>query len=1109
MPEDTNGQQAGAGAQQPAVHYAQNIKPPTALDTESNAAGNWKLWKQKWDIYLTTSGHAGQPNKFISSLLLNQIGDAGLEVYNGMKFVAPYADKEDPDHIVKNLDTHFLGKTKEFFERFKFNSRDQENDESIDMYTAALRNLGKTCGFCDCMRDKLLMDRLILGVHNNKSRENLISQGKLDLNSAIDILRGMEAAQRQIKEMQSKNAEEIHKVDKRAFKSRPKPTKWDDSSKFDRSNYDNGQKKRDRDTPLKCKFCGKIHVMRKSECPAWGKKCIACDQPNHFRNSEICKKKNFRPVNAIHTGYYSDTSSAGESISCITADIKAITSPEDHPIYCKMLINKMLVKLQVDCGATVNILPRQYIAESDIRKESVNLRMWNNTAMKALGKSKVKTVNPKTGEKWHVDYVIVEDNLTPLLSRKAAEKMNLITVNYDNFELVRAIHPQTTSTNDFPQVFDGKLGSLPGPKVHLSMEADSKPVIRPPRTHPEAMRVKVKEELDRMEHAGILQRIDKPTDWVNQMSVAEKKSGAIRICLDPRPLNLVMKCEHYRLPVLDDILPQLIGSKVFSVCDLEQGYLHCELDEESSLLTTMATPFGRYNWRRLPYGLTVSAEIFQKKLHQALEGLMGVHCVADDCVVHGENVADHDDKMNKLFHRCTEQGIRLNKQKCKLRLSEIPFLGHIISAEGLKTDPAKIEAVINMATPTCKESVERLKGTVNYLARFVPLLSQVLHPIAQLTHKDVEWNWGPIHDQAFEKVKMLLTEALVLAYFDPKKQLIIQCDASKYGLGAALLQEEKPLAYASRALTDVETRYAVIEKEMLAIIFALEKWHQFTYGRKVIVNSDHKPLESITCKPLDRAPKRLQGMLLRALAYDIEVKYLEGSKMFLADTLSREYLPASSNDQSEFETINAVKFLPMREERIEQIRLATENDPTLESLKATIQHGWPDKKDTPPLVMPYYTIKDELAVTDGLVFRGERLVVPENMRSEIKKDIHMGHTGIEGCLRRARELVYWPGMNSEIKSWIQMCDTCQEYGKSHPKESLLSHEIPERPWQKVGIDLFSYKEKDYLVATDYRSNFWEIDYMTSTAAKAVIKKLKAHFARWGIPDTVVTDCGPQ
>ena len=438
-------------------------------------------------------------------------------------------------------------------------------------------------------------------------------------------------------------------------------------------------------------------------------------------------------------------------------------------------------------------------------------------------------------------------------------------------------------------------------------------------------------------------------------------------------------------------------------------------------------------------------------------------------------------------------------------------MGHVVSNKGLKPDPSKVEAILKMEPPTDKAGVERLRGTVNYLSRFVPKLTDVMRPISDLTRPDIEWSWTSSHDKAFEEVKHLLTVAPVLAYFDPSKELSIQCNASAQGLGAALLQEGRPLAYASRALSDTETRYATIEKEMLAIVFALEKWHQYTFGRPLTVYSDHKPLEAIMKKPLDRAPKRLQGMLVRALTYDIKVQYLKGKDMFLADTLSRASLPYTSvNDQEEFEIINALKYLVMPDARIREIRQHTNDDLALQLLKQTIQEGWPDHQSAlPPLVVPYFSIRDELAVTDGLVFRGERLVIPKSLRSQIKKDIHCGHQGIESCLRRAREHVFWPGMNKEVKEWIQTCEACREFEQTPCKETLISHEIPDSPWQKIATDLFTFKNKEYLVTVCYRSNFWEVDRLYNTKSSTVIKKLKAHLARYGIPKQLVTDNGPQ
>lgn len=231
---------------------------------------------------------------------------------------------------------------------------------------------------------------------------------------------------------------------------------------------------------------------------------------------------------------------------------------------------------------------------------------------------------------------------------------------------------------------------------------------------------------------------------------------------------------------------------------------------------------------------------------------------------------------------------------------------------------------------------------VNYLARFLPRLSEVIQPITKLTRKDQAWIWGEEQDRAFTEIKKLVTQAPTLMYYDVDKPLIIQCDASKQGLGAVLLQDGKPVAYASRALRDAETRYTQIEKEMLSIVWSLERFDQYTFAKHTTVQRDHKPLEALMKKPLSKAPKRLQGMMMRLLRYDVDVIYRKGADMHLADMLSRAFLPETSTEQHEFEYVNATKHLPIKAERLKQIQEATNQDETLQTLQKVIIHGWPD-----------------------------------------------------------------------------------------------------------------------------------------------------------------------
>jgi hypothetical protein len=244
--------------------------------------------------------------------------------------------------------------------------------------------------------------------------------------------------------------------------------------------------------------------------------------------------------------------------------------------------------------------------------------MWKKTAVKPLGECVLKFKKPKTGRKHNVRFIVVSEKLRPLLSRQAAEKMGLITINYAMFKAVNAVTGVTSEDN--PTVFDGGLGKMPG-TVHLVVRDDIPATVCPPRKVPVSIRDKVKAKLEDMEAKGIIEKMDEPSDWVSQMAVTVKKNGDLRICIDPRPLNKALKREHYPMPVLDDILPDLSKARVFSRLDLQDGYWHCELDEESSKLTTFQTHIGRYRWKRLPFGLNASAQIFKKRLKTTLEGL--------------------------------------------------------------------------------------------------------------------------------------------------------------------------------------------------------------------------------------------------------------------------------------------------------------------------------------------------------------------------------------------------------------------------------------------------------------------------------------------------------
>ena len=425
---------------------------------------------------------------------------------------------------------------------------------------------------------------------------------------------------------------------------------------------------------------------------------------------------------------------------------------------------------------------------------------------------------------------------------------------------------------------------------------------------------------------------------------------------------------------------------MFAVLYVRNGFWHVKLDERSSRLTTFNTPFGRYRYKRMPFGISSAPEVFHKKMHQLIEGLDGIEVVADDFVVVGygrtseEANLDHDQRLRTFLERCRERGEKLNIDKFTLRQREVRFIGHIATADGLCVDPAKVKAIVDMPIPTDVVGVQRLLGLAQYLAKFMPHLSDITKPLRDLTRQHCEWMWHTTQQAAVDELKKAVTSAPVLRYYDLKEEVTIQCDASQSVLGAALLQNGQPVAYASRALTSAETRYAQIEKELLSIVFACDRFEAYIYGRdNVHVEMDHKPLESIVVKPLNCAPKRLQRMLLRLQKYTLDIKYKKGAYMYLADTLSRAYLQDVNACETEhdLEEVDHRQSLLVTNERWQQLDHASAEGSVTQKLVETILKGWPDKRaDVPESIRPYYDSIDELTVQGNLVSKGQQLVVP-------------------------------------------------------------------------------------------------------------------------------------
>ena len=928
-------------------------------------------------------------------------------------------------------------------------------------------------------------------------REKCLDQADaLTCEKAIDIGRNYETNLSSLKRLASDEDPTVNAL----YQDKRPPWNRRLRSKKSKEKTEKGAEAKEVESKHKCGRCG--HDKAHKKCPAMGQQCRHCKKMNHF--SKFCLSKEVHLVVADSDQETDEEESEDESLYVYS--VKSSSVPEDEQFYEVIMVEDTEVRFQLDSGAKANVMS-QKTYENLRRKPSLTK---TNTVLISFSKHRLTPCGEVVLSAKYKDNVedvkffVVEPEVESVLSGNICVKLGLIKRVH---QLTSDTPPaKTVELDDYPELFKG-LGCLPG-TYRIELADGATPVVHAPRKIPVPQREKVVEELKRMEQLGVIVRQEEPTEWVNSLVVVQKPNGSVRLCIDPRDLNAAMKRSHYPMKTVDEVASRLQGANTFSILDAKSGFWQLKLDEESSLLCTFNTPIGRYRFTRLPFGVKCAPEIFQRTMDQMVEDLDGVEVIMDDVIIAGDE-STHDERLQRFLERASKKGLQLNKEKCKIRQREVPYVGHLLTAEGLKIDPQKVKAIHEMPEPKTKEDVKRLLGFVQFLSRYLPGLSTADAPLRELEKSDVLFHWDYPQKESFKKIKQVVSQAPVLQYYDVNKPVTIQCDASGKGLGAVLLQDHKPVCYASRALTDIETRYALIETEMLAVVFACRKFHQYIYGRSVVIETDHKPLQAISTKPLSQVPLRLQKMILNVRGYDVEIRYIPGSKQVLADTLSRASVQSDdSGAEEEFKEINLV--LSVSDEHHEEFQKETKTDPELQAVLAMVKIGWPDTKVQVPVeARPYWTFRDEVATTDGLLFKGTRLIVPKSLRPEMLRQIHKSHLGIAKCRQRARDVLFWPGMSVEIEQMVTNCSVCADYARKQPSEPLKPSAPPKYPWKKIGTDLFEFRGEHYLLSVCYRSKFIEVTKLDFLRSGAVIEELKRQFGVHGIPAEVVSDNGPQ
>ena len=679
------------------------------------------------------------------------------------------------------------------------------------------------------------------------------------------------------------------------------------------------------------------------------------------------------------------------------------------------------------------------------------------------------------------------------------------------FELVKSVrNVSEVIEKKYPKLF-GKLGVLPD-VFRINLKEDAQPLcLNVPRRLPIGLRQGTKNELERMENLGVIEKVEKPTSWCSGMVVAPKSNGKVRICVDLTQLNKSVMRETYPLPHLEDTLASLEGSRYFSKMDANSGFWQIDLAEESRDYTTFITPFGRYRYRKMPFGISAAPEFFQRQMNKILDGLNGVVCMMDDILVVGSTKEEHDSRLAEVLKKVEEAGMTLNKDKCVFGVQEVKFLGHILNKDGIGVDPEKEKAIREMPAPTDRKGLQRFLAMVNYLSRFSPLISEVEVPLRELDRKKNDWVWLEIHQKSFEKVKEIITSSPLLALFDYNKKHRVTADASYHSLGAALLQEQesgewKPVAYASRKLTDAEKRYGQIEKEALSITWACEKFDFYLVGRNFEIETDHKPLIPLLgTKDLSELPLRVQRFKMRLMRYSYDIFHTPGSKMFIADLLSRPPTGEEVTKIARIEMHIASIILAEDDALVKEIKRQAEIDQDYQMIVRAIREGWP--RTVKGELKKVRSNGDLLSEKEGLIMMNSRLYIPQAMRRDMLERLHSGHQGIVKTYRRSQDSVWWPSIRKEIIDMVEECPKCIKYRRMQ-QIPLQQTELPEQPWNHIASDLFEFEGNNYALFVDYYSRWIEVLEMRGQTGADLVKRFRPLIARFGAPSKIRTDNGP-
>jgi transposase InsO family protein len=1125
-----------------------NTPPPAAMKLlhPDRMAVEWQEFHEHFKLWLSASGFSSEPSSRKRDMLLNLGGKPVREIYSTFGI-----ENATYDEAVSRLDAYFKPRVNLHYEKWLLRSQKQDANEALDDYLIRIQRQADRCGYGE-RREEALLEAMMDGIHCGPLRDKLLRKGStLTFQKAVEISRTFFAHKAQANEMinpkypmHAFEAADTNAVAVRAPLSgqgRVGGTSVGRNLRMPvaaRSHWGNqaaaeGFGNSSANQGSGCTFCGRHHV--RGNCPAYQQKCNNCGKLGHF-SAKCSQQRNQMPAAAIN---YDQVHHNVENRRDVDRDLVANLATGNNWFFGQVdgdeprrlwhvrgkLCNKLFFWL-VDSGSVGNIISSYTYSILEcppvLQQTDLVLTAVGGQTLPVLGFFHAP-ISIKVGTLGVIARFLVV-NLpagqrdTKIMGLDLACALGLIQIPRNPVFGLDQRSSSAPFVKAFPDVFEG-VGLIKDFVVDFDVDSTVSPAVCGATKVPFQLLPKYKETLATMEAGGVIRRNDKPSRWVNRVQLVVKKDGSLRPCLDPKQLNRALNRPRTHIPTVSEMVVKIRDRhgrmpRFFAKLDCRAGFWQCKLSEQAQEYTTFATPWGRYCFCRLPFGLSLAPEVFHRVVAEKFSGIDGLVTYFDDILVSSFTIDGLNQLIQKTLTRAREIGLTFNLEKCVFCTSEVVYLGHVISQHGVKVDPSKVTAIQNMRRPYDLSEVRRFLGVLGFVRSHLGgEVAEIASPLRDLAKKGRHFEWGPEQQESFDRLKQLMSNAPTLVVFDPSAPCTIVSDASNAAIGGVLLQDQQPVAYFSRSLTDTEKNWAIIEKETLALVCTIEHFRQYLFGAAFKCVTDHRSLITILKK--SDPPARIARLLLRLQHYTLELSYASGSSSLLSipDLLSRSVRrdqvqePGVSDEAvSVFATAFALHVSMSNEKRAEYRREFT-SDPVMIALTNTINDGWPDTKaQCPADLREFFEARYDIQCIDGLLLMGSRLVTPSKYREDVLGKLHGSHSGLRGMNELARSHCWWPSLRTDIATFVANCTDCCAT-KPQRLEPLKPHLLPEGPWDVVCSDVLTHDGHHYVVVIDRYTKWIEAQRLTSLSCAATASFFRKLFQRLGFPVQLFSDNG--